>query len=155
MKYYISWTDNIYFTITDQDELPVFCLFSKSLDNQALDDFYENQWKCKSFDHSKYTHNPLFMNSYRPSYSTINGGHVLHPSQIMPPNPAWEWLDEWHIDCISESYEGWIYIDDWKSSSLKPEHSTKFRLRRWIRTRAIKKVIDVYKTLRANSLIRT
>lgn len=140
INYTISWNDKISFTIDTLEDPPAFCSFSKSQDDQTLDEFYENQWKSKSLDRSKYTHNPISMNNHRPPYSTINGGQVLHRSQIMPPNPTWEWLDEWHIDCISESQDGWIYIDDWKSSGLRPEHSTKFRLRRWIRTRAIKNV---------------
>lgn len=106
----------------------------------VIEDFYENQWKSNILGHAKYSHNPMSVHTDRPSYSAVNGRPVLLKSQIMPPTPLWKWIDDWHIDNHSEWKNGWIYIDDWKSYTFKPENSTKFRFRRWIRTLALKKV---------------
>lgn len=76
----------------------------------------------------------------RPSYSAVDGRPILPKSQIMTPTPLWLWADEWHLDNHTDGEDGWIYVDDWKSSTFKPENSTKFRFRRWIRTRVLKKV---------------
>lgn len=136
----ISWNDNITFVIERLEEEPVFCRMCAPLDGKIIVDFYENQWKCKTPGQKKYTHNPISIQNHRPPYSTVNGDHVLPKSQIMPPNPLWAWVDEWHLDCSLNSENGWIYVDDWKSSIQKDENSTKFRFRRWIRTLALTKV---------------
>ena len=140
ISYKISWNDKITFVIEQLQEAPVFCQLLHSEKELIIDDFYENQWKSNSLGHSKYSHSPISVHTDRPPYSTINGHFVLPKSQIMPPTPLWLWIDDWHIDNFSEFENGWIYIDDWKSSIYKPENSTKFRFRRWIRTRALKKV---------------
>lgn len=127
-------------------EEPIFCRLSIPLDNEFFEDFYENQWKSKAPGHNKYIHSPISIQSQRPAFSTVNGDQVLPKSQIMPPNPLWTWTDDWHLDCSFNNENGWIYLEDWKSSIQKTENSTKFRFRRWIRTRIYSKVSpDLFK----------
>lgn len=149
----ISWNDNVSFVIEELKEEPVFNLLStKALKDSAIEDFYENQWKTKT-GHGKYTHNPVSIHNHRPAYSTVQGDHVLPKCQIMPPNPLWIWLDDWHLDSNFAGGNGWIYLDDWKSTTKKPENSTKFRFRRWIRTRVLKKVSHKITVLKSWLLI--
>lgn len=121
-------------------EIPVFCKFHQPESGVVVDDFYENQWKSNTLGNSKYSHNPISVHTDRPPYSTINGRPILSKTHLMPPTPLWVWIDDWHLDTFPNNEDGWIYMEDWKAATLKPENSTKFRLRRWIRTRILKKV---------------
>ena len=138
--YNITWNDHISCVIEMLEQEPVFCRMLKPLDEKIVVDFYENQWKSKTPGHRNYTQNPISIHNHRPKYSTLSGEHVLPKSQIMPPNPLWDWIDEWHLDCSLNSESGWVYVDDWKLPIQKAEGSTKFRFRRWIRTCMLKKV---------------
>lgn len=140
IDYNISWSNNVTFSIIPLDEVPLVFRFRTSEDDSMIDEIFENQWKCKSKDVSKYTHNPLSIHNHRPPYSTACGKHALPKSHIMPPNPNWKWVDDWHIDDTFKNDGGWIYADEWFSAALRPEFSTKFRFRRWIRTRSFKSV---------------
>lgn len=140
VTYKISWNDNISFLIEELPEDPVVYLFSQPENSDIIDDFYENQWKS----HSKYTYNPLSVHNHRLPYSTVNGGQVLPRSQIMPPTSMWVWTDDWHLDNSIEAQDGWIYIENWNASQMMEENSTKFRFRRWIRTRTLKQVNNVF-----------
>ena len=107
----------------------------QSANEEIIDDYYENQWK----KNSNFTHISI-RSCYRPPYSTVSGDHVLPKSQIMPPTPLWIWIDDWHLDNFLGTQDGWIYANDWKSSKTKEQSLAKFRFRRWIRTRTLKKV---------------
>lgn len=132
----LTWNDDVSFLIEELPEDPAIYRLLRPVNDDVIDEFYENQWK----GHSKYNHNPISVHSHRPAFSTVNGGHVLPKSHIMPPTPLWVWIDDWHLDNSMGTQDGWIYVDDWKSSQIKAENLTKFRFRRWIRTRTLKKV---------------
>ena len=140
IDYNISWSSNVTFSIIPIDEIPLIFRFQTTEDGCVIDDIYENQWKSKGKDISKYTHNPLTIHNHRPHYSAACGKHVLPRSHIMPPNPNWKWNDDWHVDTTFKTEGGWVYADEWFSSIQRPEFATKFRFRRWIRTRSIKNV---------------
>lgn len=150
ITHYINWNNNVCFVIEQLNELPAFIRLQRlACENVIIEDFYENQWKRNILGHHNYSNEQIFTHGQRPCYSTVNGDYALPKLHIMPPNPLWTWIDEWSLDSLSENEGGWIYFDDWKSPLGYKPYSTKYRFRRWIRKRSLKKV----ETLGINLLI--
>ena len=146
ITHYINWNNNVCFVIEQLNELPAFIRLQNSdCENVIIEDFYENQWKRNILGYHKYSNEQIFTHGKRLCYSTVNGDYVLPKLHIMPPNPLWTWIDEWSLDdSLSENEGGWIYLDDWKSPLEHKPYSTKYRFRRWIRKRSLKKVETIF-----------
>lgn len=136
-----SWKNDAEFVVEEKTELPVLLKHLQPANHgDAVDDFYENQWRQSIIGKPRYSYKHFSVKGARPPFSTMSGRLVLPRDQIMTPCPHWVWTDDWHIDTSLGEPEGWIYVDHWHASQCAAPETTKFRVRRWIRTRHLNKV---------------
>ena len=136
MDFWISWKDDLNFSISNVDFLPFLCSFPlNGLKDVILEEAYEIQEKAGILNSQKYA--PLNRFGQTDSKYYSKEGFMLPTiSNQMPPTSDWIWVDDWHVQySLSDNGDGWIYLKHLEDIFPKPAYSTPIRIRRWCRPR--------------------